>query len=214
MYTMPAKNAYINDPNSGANIVSIPVAHILDAVLFALGTEFAHLNASLHTNFPHLRILNADGKGIHLVKSNLADSVTVTGVLKTGVSASLIWNLATPATPDSFSWLIAGEKASLKLESDNASIQMAPDIKMYIYRAQEVETGATESGYLKQEPSHWEPVDISKAAYFGGVAAVYQAFAEGKTEALVDFAEATKRHRMVDAIFRSSEKGTREMYES
>ena len=129
---MAAKDTYINDPKSGANIVSIPVAHTLDAVLFALGTEFAHLTTSLHTNFPDMRIRNADGEGTHLVKSNLADSVTVAGALKTGASASLTWNLTTPATPDLFSRTIAGEKASLKLESDNASIQMAPDIKLFI----------------------------------------------------------------------------------
>ena len=197
-------------PKSGANAVTIPVAHILDAVLFALGSEFAHLTANLNTTHPELHILNADGKGSHPVKNNLADSITIAGVLKTGASASMIWNLTTPATPDTFSWIIAGEKASLKIESDKPSIQMAPDIKLSIYSPQQPAEGTPEG----QKSTQWEPVEVPKASYFGGVAAVYQAFAEGKTEALVDFAEATKRHRMVDAIFRSAEKGTREAYES
>ena len=212
IYTIPPKNAYLMDPTSGANFVSIPVSHTLDPVLFTLGSEFAYLIADLRINFPDVLIQNADGKGTHTVKRDTPDSVTVSGVLKNGASVSTTFNITTPATPDYLSWIIVGEKASLKLESDNAQLQMAPDAKLSMYTPPR--NGGLDSIYANPEPPRWAQVEVPKGQYFGGVAEVYQAFAEGKTEALVDFAEATKRHRMVDAIFRSAKNGTKETYES
>ena len=212
IYILPPKNAYLMDPTSGANFVTIPVGHTLDALLFTLGSEFAYLTADLRINFPDVLVQDADGKGTYATKRNTPDSVTVSGVLKNGASASTTFNITTPATPDYLSWIIVGEKGTLKVESDNAQIQMAPDMKLSMYTPP-LES-ALDSIYANPEPPRWEQVEVPKAPYFGGVAEVYQAFAEGKTEALVDFAEATKRHRMIDAIFRSAKNGTKETYES
>ena len=212
IYILPPKNAYLTDPNSGANLVTIPVGHTLDAVLFALGSEFAYLTADLRMHFPDVLIQNADGEGTHSVKRNTPDSVSVSGMLKNGASASTTFNITTPATPDYLSWIIMGEKASLKVESDMAMIQMAPELKLSMYTP--APASGSGSAYATPEPARWEHVEVPKAPYFGGVAEVYQAFVDGKEEGLVDFAEATKRHRMVDAIFRSTKNGTKETYES
>ena len=193
-------------------MISIPVAHTLDALLFTLGSEFANLSATLAINFPELLFLNEDGKTIRSVPRKFADSAAVTGVLKSGPAVSMTWNLTTPATPDHLTWIIAGEKASLRIESDNAQIQMAPDMKLSMFTAPGED--GRESIYEDPGTPAWAPIEVPRAKFFGGVAEVYEAFAEGRMGALVDFEEATKRHRMVEAIHRSAEKGTRESYES
>ena len=65
--------------------------------------------------------------------------------------------------------------------------------------------------YGVQKAGSWTDVPIEPHMAFGGIGEVYNAFAEGKG-GIVDFDEAVKRHKMVDAIFRSGEKGTRESY--
>lgn len=211
LHVVPAKTAYFNVPDSGANLVSIPVAHNLDPVLFALGSEFAHLTADLNINSPDALFQSGDGKSVQSVKRNGPDYVNVSGQLKSGTSLSMVTYLTSLATPDHLSWLIAGEKASLKIESDHSQLQMAPSAVLSMYKPPE---GSKKNMYANPAPPHWEPIEFPKSSYFGGVAEVYLAFAEGKTEALVDFEEATKRHRMVDAIFRSAKNGTRETYQS
>ena len=209
IFTLPAKAVYMNDPNSGASMISIPVIHCLDPLCFLLG-EFKFLNAIMAMKFPEVQFQNADGKGTTSMPRNFVDSVAVAGVLKTGPFVNFSYNITTPATPDHLTWIISGEKASLKFEGDNAAIQMASmTLSMYT-------SPSRGGGSMYEEPKKaaWDTIEYPESKSFGGVGEVYQAFAEGKTEALVDFEEATKRHRMIDAIVRSAEKGTRESYES
>ena len=55
-------------------------------------------------------------------------------------------------------------------------------------------------------------LEVPKSAHFGGIGEVYESFVSGKTDALVDFEKAVTRHKMVDAIMRSSESGERVTY--
>ena len=70
----------------------------------------------------------------------------------------------------------------------------------------------TLSLYQPGENAKWEEVEVPKSGHFGGIGEVYAAFAEGRTEALVDFEKAVTRHKMVEAIQRSSESGERVSY--
>lgn len=139
-----------------------------------------------------------------------ADSVAVQGVLESGTTASFAFNITTPGTPDHLTWIIAGEKGSLKMESDGALLQMA-STRLLQYTPDPNKTGNVYADGT--ESPKWEEIKLPPpSGYFGGVGELYAAFAEGKTEVLVDFEEAVKRHKMVEAIFRSAEKGTRESY--
>jgi predicted dehydrogenase len=122
----------------------------------------------------------------------------VQGVLSNGAVASLSLVLATKDTPSSISWIITGEKASLKFEGPNINIQMIPP-ELFLH-----------AGAGKE----WEKIEITPAFAFGQVGELYEAIADGeKTKGcLVDLEGATLRHRMLEACARSSESGTRETY--
>ena len=195
-----------SDTTTGANFVSIPVSHVIDPFCYLLG-EFKWLSASLEQKFPTVQFLKSDGTPGSPVKSNIKDALAVHGVLESGASASFAYNATTTATPDNLNWVISGEKGSLKFESDNAAIQMAAT-KLLMYKMPETPAAGI---YEEKKPAEWVEVEVAPFIAFGGIGEVYQAVAEGRP-GLVDFEEAVKRHHMVDAIFRSAEKGTRETY--
>lgn len=71
---------------------------------------------------------------------------------------------------------------------------------------------SNQKGRWGEDGGKWEKIETGTQMAFGGVADLYKAFAEGNNELLVDFEGAVKRHEMIEAIVRSSEKGTRETY--
>lgn len=179
----------------GANLVSIATGHVLDTLCYLLG-EFKHLNATTAITFPDMPLTGIDGK-TKTIQRKFIDSITIQGILENGAIANYAFTTTTEATPPRFEWIIYGEKGSLKFEGSNMFISMFPPT---LYQ------------YKPGEGAKWEEVGFGSLMAFGGVGEVYAAFAEGKKEGLVDFDEAVKRHRMVEAIYRSAEKGTRESY--
>lgn len=180
----------------GANWTTIPVGHVLDPLCSLLG-EFKHLNATSAITHPQVKVNGGDDKDSETIPRNNADSVSVTGVLESGATASTTINTTTPATPNSFYWIISGEKGALKFEGTNVFIAFS---------------APTLSQYKPGEGAKWEEVEVPKSEHFGGVGEVYHAFAEGNETALVDFEEAVKRMKMIDAILRSSKSGERVSY--
>ena len=207
---MPVKNNYINDPKSGANIVTIPTIHSLDPICHLLG-EFTSLSATTATAFPEIRFVQADGSKGEPVKSNIADFVSVTGVLESGATASFVMALTTEATPTRFEWIITGEEGSLKFEAQAPFMANGPH-KLYQCTPHKQDSKGDEiaAPYEVKDGVTWEEVEFEPVA-FGGIGGVYAAFADGSKD-LVDFDEAVKRHKMVEAIVRSAKNGTRESY--
>ena len=208
--TLSAKNAYINDGKSGANLVTIPTIHSLDPLCYLLG-EFKSLTATTATAFPELRFIQADGSKGEPVKSKIADFISIQGVLESGASVNFVSSSTTEATPGRLEWIISGEKGSLKFEGPSQYIQMAPH-SLYQFAPPQPKGRGEKEGYFStsQEVGQWEKVEFESGP-FGGIGEVYEAFAAGR-EDLVDFDEAVKRHKMVEAIFRSAKNGTRESY--
>ena len=207
---MPVKSDYLNDPKSGASIVSIATIHALDPLCYLLG-EFKSLNGTTATAFPELRFVQTDGSKGEPVKSNIADFVAVSGVLESGVTASFVMTLTTEATPTRNEWIISGEKGALKFESEAPFMAIGPH-KLYQSRLHKQDGKGSEdqSPYAVKDGVRWEEVEFEQGA-FGGIGEVYAAFADGNKD-LVDFDEAVKRHKMVEAILRSAKNGTRESY--
>ena len=207
---MTVNESYLNDPKSGASIVSIPTAHALDPICYLLG-EFKSLNATTATAFPEIRFIQADGSRAEPVKNNNADFVSVSGVLESGATVSFVMSLITEATPTRIEWIISGEKGALKWESQAPFLAIGPH-KLYqsTQRKQEGKGGERESPFAVKDGVRWEEVEFEPGA-FGGIDGVYAAFADGNKD-LVDFDGAITRHKMVEAVLRSAKNGTRESY--
>lgn len=200
LMTVPAKSSYLNDPKSGANLVTIATIHSLDPLCYLLG-EFKSLNATTATTFPELRFVQADGSKGEPVKSNIADFVSIQGVLESGATVNFVSSSTTEATPGRFEWVISGEKGSLKFEGPSQFIAMAPHT-LYQVVAPAQENGEEEEeenpyATFAKEGGKWKEVEFEKGP-FGGIGEVYAAFADGNKD-LVDFDEAVKRHKLVEA---------------
>ena len=213
--SLPIKSAYANDGASGelhmklvplnyivltkitigASLISIPAIHALDPLCFILG-EFESLNATSNITFPNIQFIREDGTKTEPEKRNFADTVGIQGILRGGTFVSFSLNITTDGTPAHFEWVIAGEKGSLKFVGPAIFIGMGTPT---LYQ------------YTPGEGKDWEKVEFASTSY-GGIGELYARFVEGGKNTYVDFDEAVKRHRMVEAIERSAAKGTRESY--
>ena len=87
-----------------------------------------------------------------------------------------------------------------------------------LYEAVMPKKGAEKDSYDQKDEaseSQWREVVIEKGKpenIFGGVAEIYEELVMGDGKKRVDFEEAVKRHRMVEAVLRSAKDGTRESY--
>ena len=206
MMKLPEKATYLRDQASGASVVSIAVAHSLDPIVYLLG-EFEWLSALLTTSSPTIQFYKPDGSLTAPEPRNFADCISIQGKLDGGATVNFACN-TTEGSPDGLNWDIIGEKGTIKMDLDKSMLQMAEG-KMSLY--QPPGAAGDEGIYGVQKAGSWTDVPIEPHVAFGGIGEVYNAFAEGKG-GIVDFDEAVKRHKMVDAIFRSGEKGTRESY--
>lgn len=193
--TVSARNAYLNDIENGANVITIVSAHLLDTFCSVLG-EFKHLNASTATNFPTVAVLNDDGS-THSAKRTSKDWLAIHGVLEGGATAIFTYAATEATTPESFKWVISGDKGALKLESDSSFIQFAP---------------TSLSQCLSGKDAKWEDVVTDPPMAFGGIGELYEAFAKGDHDRFLDFDGAVIRHEMLEAILRSADTGSRQSY--
>ena len=190
--------------SAGASIVSISVAHTVDPLCYVLG-EFSWLSANLTNNFPEVYFVKKDGTKTEQASRNFHDSIAIQGVLKTGPSVSYVLNSITKGTPDRLEWIIIGDKKSLKIEGESMYLSMGQqNLSISGEPAKDAPEGSKDTT--------WTPVEVDPVMHYGSVGEVYHALALNDLGPLVNFDEAVKRHHMVDAIFWSGEKGTRESY--
>lgn len=128
----------------------------------------------------------------------------------------------TKETSSSFTWIITGEKGSLKLEGGYVNIQMEPPILYMQQSGEEAKKldvfglSATELYREMGKPreDRWKVVEVDQPLSYGQVGEVYEAFVDGEKEkgSLVDFEGAALKHRTLEACFKSSRDRTRETY--
>lgn len=192
-------------------MISIATAHLLDPLCVLLG-EFKSLNATTVTTYPTIQFTKDDGTKMAPEPRQFADSIAIQGVLESGITVSFTNVYTTEATPDNLEWIISGEEGSLKFTGASSFLAFSPPT-LYLYKPIEAEEPRMKNVYKPAEGGTWQEVDVgTPTPAFGGIGPVYEAFASGKEGAYVDFDEAVKRHKMVEAIYRSAEKGTRETY--
>jgi predicted dehydrogenase len=188
---------YANPVEHGANLVTIPAGHAMDALCYVLG-EFASLQATLANNRPTLSVIDATGKEIRKAEKTSHDYMAVIGSLKKGGVASIVYQGGSSSTGKDFYWEINGTKGSLVIEGPSGHVQMyQPTLK-----------------FVSSNPgSKLEPVDVAQAKDFSSnVGSAYDAFVGKGDGSVTTFEDAVVRHRMIEAIYKSNRDGTRECY--
>lgn len=211
MTNLPERNAYLADAsngetpesacvihsqwNSGANVLTIATPQYIDPIISVLG-EFRSLQASIIQRYKQVPIVDGKGNTIRTVETTSPDQVSVQGTVHDGVSLSFSINSVTLNSPEHYTWYIHGEQGSLKVENLSSSFVTA--------------FGAP-SLYLG-EGATWEEVKVEALTPVDPFISIYKAFAEGRSDAYLDFERASVRHRMIEAMVKSSRDGTAETY--
>ena len=209
------KYEYTNDIENGANLVTIPFGHAIDALCFVLG-ELSELSATLANHNPEVVVLDAEFKPAGTKKKTAHDHVAITGTLVNGGVVSASYSGGASHLGKDFYWEINGTEGSLVLENVKGPaaghIQMSqPTIKL----------AGKKINPFGDVVAPLEDVQVEKAGEMekGGasfnVGKAWDAWAGVGLEegySVTTFEDALLRHRMIDAIYRSAEKGTRERY--
>jgi predicted dehydrogenase len=194
---------------AGANLLTIPFGHAVDALCYVLG-EIKDITATLANLRPELDFMDKDGKPAgKKMKKTAHDHVNMAGLLANGngvVSVTYAGGISRDGRD--FFWEIIGTKGSLVLEGpkQGGHVQMnQPTVK--IARSDPAVSGTVED---------LENVDVADgSALWHNVGKAWDAWAgvgldEGHR--VPTFEDALIRHKMLHAIYQSAEKGTRENY--
>lgn len=192
--------SYLAPIENGANLITIPFGHAVDALCWVLG-ELESLQATLANRRPELNIVSGtNGELVERISKTSHDFVAVNGTLqKGGAPVNVVYQGGANPLGPNFRWQIDGTKGSLLLEGAMGHVQMwQPTIKF-------VKSGEKEGKDV--EGVKWVGADFSYA-----VGQAWEAFAGKGERHVTTFEDALVRHKMIDAIYRSNENGTRERY--
>lgn len=193
----PEHLIYLNSRANGANVLTIPFGHAIDALQWVLG-DIREVSATLATRRPTYAVAETG----EMRTRDIDDQVLITGTLLSGaVIAAHYRGGSSRAT--NFRWEINGTEGDLVLTAPSGHAQVA-ELTLF---------GARGSGELSAmtvpDTYRVTPTDLPPAAV--NVAEAYARFALGANAAdqIPDFDDAVRLHRLLDAIERSAASGTR-----
>ncbi|OAP62327.1 hypothetical protein AYL99_04530 [Fonsecaea erecta] len=188
---------YLAYLENGANMITIPAGHAMDALCYVLG-EMTELQAQLAVRRPTMDIVDASGKVLRTIDKTSHDWMSVTGTLERGGGVvTMVYQGGSSDTGKNFYWEIIGTKGSLVLEGSNGHVQMFhPTLKF-------VPAGGAQLKEVEVEPARDFAYNVGK---------LWDSFLGEADGSVVTFQDALLRHRMIEAIYRSNERGTRESY--
>lgn len=188
--------------NAGANLVTIPFGHAVDALCYVLG-EIKDISATLANHYPELDLVGSDGKPQGKVKKTAHDYISIIGQLVNGGGlVDVTYAPGLSRTGRDFYWEINGAEGSLVLEGGKMGghVQMfQPTVKLAVNGKEGL-----------------EDVEVEKALDFSfNVGKAWNAWAGVGLEqgySVTTWEDALVRHRMIDAIYRGAKSGKRENY--
>jgi predicted dehydrogenase len=195
-------NAYMLDKTNGANLLTIPVGHSLDALNFVLG-EFADLSAVSHLRRP---LITIEETGEQIVKT-AADQIAVIGTLTSGATAS-VHVRESVAGGTRFPWEINGTDGTLRITADGA----VPGIYPLTVAGARGRSEPSELAIPAALTQKWPALTGLEGAPAFNVGRAYAAFAadiDNRTHTVPDFADAVRPHEVIAAIERSAASGER-----
>jgi len=194
----PQSFAYGFPRENGANLLTIPCGHAIDAMCYVLG-EMNHVSATLANRRPKFQVADGEGKIIGEDTKTAHDYVAFTGTLqKSGGVVSVIYEGGqNPSGGPGFFWQINGTKGAVVLEGAMGHLQMyQPKVKF-----------AKAGEEAKDLDVKWVGDDFGYA-----VGEAWNAFAGKGDGHVTTFEDALLRHKMIEAIYKSNESGKREVY--
>jgi len=194
-------NAYTLDVKNGASMLTIPFGATMHAVCHCLG-DFSSVTATTAT-VNEFGIVAASGRKVSIT---MEDQIAVTGMLESGAVASVHYR-AGQSVGANFVWEINGTEGNLVITADGGHVAFYP---------------LTIKGAKKKE-GHFEVLDVPEKYYkipqdalLGPAYHVAQHYGlvlhdlqEG-TQRAPRFADAVIRHKLLDAIQKSSATGQRQ----
>jgi predicted dehydrogenase len=184
---------------NGANLLTIPCGHTLDALVYLLG-HFKSLSATLSTRFTEQKILRKGNDTGETAPKDTADQILVQGLLENDVAVSFhVRGGPCTAAVQGFRWEIHGTEGDLVFTGSDALFELVQIKLSYSSKGFD--------GVKDMTPEYSAVVD--------NVAGLYKAFSEPQAAELQGsndagyptFVDAVLNHRLLDAIERSSDTG-------
>ena len=198
--TRTSDRTWQRDKALGANTLTISFGHSIDMLCMCLG-EFKEVSAVVSTQVPQWHESDTD----RMVDVTSPDNVLISGTLTSGVVVSAHVS-SVPWHGSGFRMEVYGREGTLVLTSEQGA--QIGGVKLLAGRGTD---SALEELAVPQHPTS-VPDSVPQGAPFN-VAQMWLRFADGiRGGAKVDpdFDLAVTRHRLIDAIQRSSDEGTRQ----
>jgi predicted dehydrogenase len=192
-------SAYLLDRANGATMLTIPVGHALAALRDVLG-EVAEVSAVLATRRTSARAMDTG----ETLPVSAPDQVLVSAVLAGGAPVSIHFRGGEARAGDGLFWEINGTDGDIRVSGPSGHMQMVP------LSLEGVQRGEKEFRRLESPASYrsgW-PKDVAA----GNVARIYARMAHDLgqgTRSAPRFEDAVAVHRIIDAIERAAESGSR-----
>ncbi|ENH63876.1 Galactose/lactose metabolism regulatory protein GAL80 [Fusarium oxysporum f. sp. cubense race 1] len=201
---LPASLEYFTQRAVGGNIFTIGLGHIFDQFQYIIG-DITNFKSTLHNQRPNIRIRDPKTNEItHTTTSNVPDLILATGRLSESSTsqkdAAVLVRFRRgqpfPGSPH-LSITITGEKGEIRVQVftgttlHGASAYEKPVV---------IEVHDFGKDVVEQVEWKWEEWQQDIPLLARGVAAVYEAFAEGEEDGLVSFEEALKRHEQLEGL--------------
>jgi predicted dehydrogenase len=186
-------NAYMLDRTNGANLLTIAVGHSLDTLSFVLG-EFATVSAVSGLRRPLMAI---EETGEQITKT-APDQIAVIGTLTSGVTASVHVREAV-AGGTGFLWEINGTDGTLRITADAAFPGIFPVTVAGTHGRGEIAELAVPAALVQKWPA-LTSLQGTPAFNVGRTYASFAADLDDGTHTVPDFADAVRRHELIDAI--------------
>jgi predicted dehydrogenase len=197
--------AYQADRANGANLLTITGGHTIDALCYCLG-EFRELAAFVVSQRDRVLVEETD----ELIAKTLPDQLVVNGIVGDGAVVSFqIRGGMNSGT--AFLFEIHGDQGDLQLTATSRASMQRQELNVRGARGDEKELAALP---IPGKYS-WVPEGVAPDARYN-VAQLYARLAEsirGGKPVSPGFDAAVTRHRLLDAIVRASETGTKQMVE-
>ncbi|OCL08904.1 hypothetical protein AOQ84DRAFT_31884, partial [Glonium stellatum] len=221
-----AEALYFLEVGSGGSALQIRFGHFVDAFLYVLGggaggkseakgNGFARWHSTLVTNGKEVKIYDVPYSGLakviaeapetasRVVRPTAPDEILLHGVLEGGAVASLHFGTG-PSDPNGLGlrWLITGTEGTIEVtQPEGMGLLQSVGMKILVRR---------NGGEVEEVPVDWglegEWKQYGQMQIMANTGRLYKAWAEGKTEGLMDFEQAVKVHQLLDDMIELAEK--------